>query len=363
LRDLALIAFPVRELFEEKLHDFDLIIFDRYRRGTVLPPNYYQNIASYVKGGGALLVAAGPEFAQPDGLFNTALSDLLPLAPSGRVFEDPFLPQLTELGRRHPVTAGLPGGDSVPPHWGRWLRAIGAWPRGRGTVVLETPDGRPLVVLDRVGEGRVAQVMSDTIWLWGRGWDGGGPQAELTRRLAHWLMKEPELEEEQLSAEAHDGRLVVRRRSLSTGEKDVTVTAPDGTEHALHLTPAADGMASGSEPIDQAGLWRVSDGERTALAGAGQINPREMSDLRATPEKLRPLIAATGGGWKWIEDGIPDIRQVGTGRPAAGASWLGLRANDDRTVTAVRDIPLIPAPLLLLLSFGGLLLAWWREGK
>ena len=34
--------------------------------------------------------------------------------------------------------------------------------------------GRPLLAVDRVGEGRVAQLMSDHIWLWARGFDGGG---------------------------------------------------------------------------------------------------------------------------------------------------------------------------------------------
>ncbi|MDR3437213.1 hypothetical protein [Telmatospirillum sp.] len=363
LRDLALIAFPVRELFEEKLHDFDLVIFDRYRRRSILPPAYYQNIANYVKGGGALLVAAGPEFTMPDTPYNTALADILPVAPSGRVVEEPFLPRLTDVGRRHPVTAGLAGSETDPPHWGQWLRVIAGDVKGQATPLLQTADGLPLLVLDRVGEGRVAQLMSDTIWLWGRGWDGGGPQAELTRRLAHWLMKEPELEEEQLTAEIRGSRLFVGRRSLAKGDADVTITAPDGSEHGLHLAAGDDGRAVGEETIDQPGLWRVTDGQKIALAGAGALNPVEMADLRATPDKVKPIVEATGGGWRWIDDGLPDLRSVPLERPAAGSSWFGFRANDDRLVTAVRDIALIPGPLLLILAFGGLVLVWWREGK
>lgn len=363
LRDLALIAFPVRELFEEKLHDFDLIILDRYRRRSVLPPVYYQNIATYVRDGGALLVAAGPEFVLPDSPFNTALADVLPAAPRGRMEEDPFLPTLTDVGHRHPVTAGLPGAEADPPHWGRWMRAIASEVRGHGTTLLQTPSGLPLVVLDRVGEGRVAQVMSDTVWLWGRGWDGGGPQAELTRRLAHWLMREPELEEEQLGAEIRGGRLFVERRSLTPGDADVTVTAPDGATRTLHLTAGTQGRESGADTVDQPGLWRVSDGTHVALAGAGALNPVEMSDLRATPDKVKPVLEASGGGWRWIDDGLPEIRFVGADRAASGSDWFGLRANDDKVVTAVRDSALIPGPLLLILALGGLALAWWREGR
>lgn len=363
LKELALISFPVRELFEEKLHDFDLIILDRYRRRSVLPPAYYQNIADYVKNGGALLMAVGPEFTKADTPYATALSEVLPAAPNGQMVEAPFLPEVTDIGRRHPVTADLPGADTNPPHWGRWMRVIGSDAGSRGTPVLEGPDGLPLLVLDRVGEGRVAELMSDTIWLWARGWEGGGPQAELLRRLAHWLMKEPELEEEQLTAEIRGDRLLVQRRSLAKGDVDATITGPDGAEKKLRLTDQGDGRATAEMTVDQSGLWRVGDGRRVALAAAGALNPVEMAELRATPDKLKPVVEATGGGLRWIVDGLPEFRRVRPDAAAAGSGWFGFKSNNDRIVTAVRDIPLIPGLALLLLAFGGLVFAWWREGK
>jgi hypothetical protein len=363
LRELALISFPVRELFEEKLHGFDLIIFDRYKRRTVLPPAYYRNIADYVKGGGALLMAVGPEFAGADTPYNTALSEILPAAPTGQVVERVFRPQVTDVGRRHPVTAGLPGSDGESPTWGPWVRVIASRMKGTGTVVMDGPDGLPLLVLDRVGEGRVAELMSDTAWLWTRGWQGGGPQAELLRRLAHWLMKEPELEEDQLTAEVRGDRLVVQRRSMSADKVDAQVTAPDGTVTSLPLADQGDGRATGDMAVQQAGLWRVGDGRHVALAAVGNLNPIEMAELRATPDKLKPAVDASGGGLRWIVDGLPEVRRTYTTGSAAGPGWFGFRANNDRTITAVRDVPLIPAPLLLLLVFGGLMLTWWREGR
>ncbi|HVI50031.1 MAG TPA: hypothetical protein VM661_02350 [Candidatus Sulfotelmatobacter sp.] len=359
LRELALISFPVRELFEEKLHDFDLIIFDRYRRRTVLPPSYYENIAQYVRGGGALLMAVGPEFAGPDTPYATALADVLPLAPSGEIAEQPFRPAITALGRRHPVTSDLSGSD----HWGRWARVIGSQSKGRGDIVMQDDKGQPLLVLDRVGEGRVAELMSDTIWLWSRGWDGGGPQAELLRRLAHWLMKEPELEETQLSAEIRDGSLFVQRRSLQPNDQDVTVTAPDGNQRKVSMAGQNDGRFTGKLPLDQPGLWRVSDGTHVALAASGPLNPVEMSELKATPDKLKPLAADSGGSIRWIDDGLPGLRRVSPDAAKSGPGWLGLQSNGQKQVTAVRDSALLPPPLLLLLGFGGLVLAWWREGK
>jgi hypothetical protein len=363
LRDLALIAFPVRELFEEKLHGFDLIILDRFRLRALLPANYYRNIADYVRGGGALLLAAGPEFSGGDSPFVSTLSSVLPAAPTGHDLEQFFVPQLTELGRRHPVTSGLPGAETDPPQWGPWARIIGSTVNAHGTVLMTGSDGTPLLVLDHVGDGRVAELLTDTAWLWSRGYQGGGPQAELLRRLAHWMMKEPELEEEQLNAELHGDALEVQRRSLTPGDATVTVTAPDGTESKLTLADTGTGAAAGRLTVSQDGLWRVSDGKHVALAAAGSLAPIELADLRATGDKLAPVVAANGGGLSWIVDGMPEIRRVDPGSTAAGNHWIGMRANRDRVVTALRDSPLIPAPLLLLLGLGGLVLAWWREGR
>ena len=327
LKELSLIVFPVQELFETKLADFDLVVFDRYVVRGLLPTPYYARIAEYVRQGGALLVAIGPEFAGGQSLFRTPLGDVLPIRPTDRVFEQAFRPRITDVGQRHPISSGLPGetvaGDadlaepSSGPTWGRWFRLIEGEAQ-KGTTLMTGIEGRPLLVVDRVGEGRVAQLMSDHIWLWARGLEGGGPHVEILRRLAHWLMKEPELEEEHLQGRVIDGRLLVERRSLSPGNVDVTVTDPSGHSRGLTLEDGHDGLARGEVKAEEAGLWRISDGVRTAFAAAGRIDPPELTDFRATPERLSPLIELTGGGTAWIEDGIPEFRRTPAGRDAAG---------------------------------------------
>ena len=228
LNELALITFPVRELFEVKLNQFDLVIFDRYRRRGVLPVSYYANIAEYVKKGGGLLLAAGPPDATSLSAFQTPLGEILPAQPTGQVIESGYRPALTGAGKRHPVTAELSGAPEGSEKWGRWFRQIEATVAKGGTVLMEGPGKRPLLILNREGEGRVAVLLSDQIWLWARGFEGGGPEAELLRRISHWLMKEPELEENDLRATVRGNRLEVVRRSLDTGKKSVTVTAPSG---------------------------------------------------------------------------------------------------------------------------------------
>lgn len=365
IRELSLIAFPIRELFELKVDEFDLIIFDRYRRRGVLPNAYLENVVNYVRKGGALLEAAGPTFGTPNSLYRSPLGQILPTEPTGEIHEQGFKPRVTEQGLRHPVTADLPGQgkDGKDPSWGRWFRHVEAR-TVQGVPVMSGVGEEPLLVLGRVGEGRVAQLLSDHMWLWTRGFEGGGPQGELLRRLAYWLMKEPDLEENDLRASIEGDRLVVMRRSLEPDDRPVRVTGPDGVPRELRLEPDTGGRYTGAMPVTEPGLYRVTDGERTALAAAGALNPVEMSDVRTTEEKLAPVVEATGGGTFWIGDGaLPDLRRVQPGRSAAGRNWIGFRANGDYVVTGVSETPLLPALAALLLALGTLLAAWRREGK
>jgi hypothetical protein len=364
IRELSLIAFPIRELFDVRLSDFDLIIFDRYSRRGVIPQAYIQNVVNYVRKGGAFLEATGPSFGTPMSLFRTPLGEILPTEPSGTVEEEGFKPELTTQGWRHPVTADLPGAGQPggSPNWGRWFRQVDARVH-RGTTLMTGDHGQPLLVLDHSGQGRVAQLLSDQMWLWARGFEGGGPQAELLRRLAYWLMKEPDLEENDLRAAIDGDRLVVTRQSLESDDKPVTVTAPDGSTSSLPLTQEHGGRSTGMLAVSQMGLYRVTDGTRTALAAAGPLNPIEFADVRATPDKLAPLVTASGGGSYWLINGIPEVRRVAAGRATAGRSWLGLRENEDYTVTGFSETPLLPGIAALLLAVGALIAAWRREGR
>ena len=366
IRELSLIAFPIRELFDVKIDEFDLIIFDRYRRRTILPAPYLENIARYVRKGGALLEAAGPTFGTPLGLYRSPLGAVLPAEPTGNVFEEGFLPRVTDVGHRHPVTDELPGDAAdgkSPPKWGRWFRHVEADPH-RGVSVMSGYADKPLLVLDREGEGRVAQLLSDEMWLWTRGFEGGGPQAELLRRVVYWLMKEPDLEENDLRASVAGNRLTVTRQSLEKDERPVQVTGPDGVTQTLTLTPQGGGRSGASLAVAESGLYRVTDGSRTALAAAGALNPIELADVRTTDEKVAADVGATGGGAYWVGPGaIPDLRRVGADRSAAGRTWLGLRQNSDYVVTGVSEIPLLPGILALILALGAFFLAWRREGR
>tara|TARA_R110000824_G_scaffold390760_7_gene587717 strand:- start:18975 stop:21092 length:2118 start_codon:yes stop_codon:yes gene_type:complete len=370
--ELSLIAFPTRELFVDKLDEFDLIIFDRYKRQNVLPLSYLSNVADFVENGGAVLDAAGPSFASPFSLYRTPLAAILPAQPTGEITIGAFRPELTSAGRRHPVTAGLPDagtltGDNkyTPPTWGSWFRTINTV-NDRGEVIMATPSGNPLLVLDHAGKGRVAQLLSDQFWLWSRGYEGGGPQSELLRRVGHWLMKEPDLEEENLAASISGTTLTLKRRTMGDTVPDITITSPTGKISMAKPELVAPGRFEAHVEAREQGLYRASQGDLTAVAAAGPLNPVEFADVRATTSRLAPVTSATGGGTFWIgKDAAdtPDIRAVREGKDAAGSGWLGLQHNDQYVVRAVRRVPLLVGPIALLLILGALALAWRREGR
>ncbi len=379
LNELALIAFPVRELFQVKIKEFDLIILDRFANRSTLPPVYLRNIADYVREGGALLMSAGPEFASAFSLAASPLATVLPArpAPGGNALvEDAFRPEVTALGARHPVTENLPGWKAgAPPSWGRWYRRIEP-ANLRGDVILAAPtpgggEPAPLLTLEHIGEGRAALLLSDHIWLWSRGHDGGGPQGELLRRIAHWLMKEPELEETALLARIERGQLTVERRTTEDAPPlPLTVTDPDGAASRLAPEPVRPGRSVGTMPAAAPGVWSVSDGVRTAYAAAGAANPVEMADMRATATLLAPQVKATGGSTQWLDGmapilangGAPNLRRTEPNREASGTGWIGLQRRHDHVVTGISASPLLPSWLALPLILGLALLAWRREG-
>ena len=365
-RDLNLIAFPHRELFLDKLSEFDVVIFDRYTARGVLQSYAFERLARYVEDGGALLVASGPEFWGRSGLAaQRNLAPILPVLPEGPAVEGAFAPQISEVGARHPVTSGLSAEG-----WGRWLRVVPTAMRS-GVSVLETPDGTPLLVLDRVGEGRVAMLNSDHVWLWARGFDGGGPHRELLRRLANWLMAEPSLEEEALRARADTGGAVrVERRTLEAAPSAVAAEGPDGRVAEVPLTEAAPGLFTGTVPVAGDGLLRLrtqtADGRTLyALAARGEARPPERDAVRTDPEPTRALAEASGGGRAVLgpQVRLPSLRRVAAGRRSAGEDWLGLPRRDASRVTSIAASPLLPRWAWLLLTLGGVVAAWWAEGR
>lgn len=366
IRELALIAFPTAELFGRKITDFDLIVFDRYSNMGLLPPAYFDNIVRYVRNGGAMAIVAGPNFSQPDGLYYTPIGKVMPARPTGDVIETPFRAALSDIGKRHPVTRDLPGASAEPPAWSQWFRQEQAV-FTRGASVLSGVGGAPLLVLSREEKGRVALLLTDQSWLWARGFEGGGPYVDLMRRTAHWLMKEPELEEEALRATARGREIAVERQTLGDSAGPVHIVSPSGKESDVALAAAGPGLFREAVRAKELGLYRLSQGGLTALVNVGPENPLEYREVVSTTEKLRPLAEASGGSARRIgaKDGAISMPRIVAMRDSpvyAGADYIGVRRTGSSLARGVRLEPLAVGLFGLLALLGALIAAWAYEG-
>ncbi|UFX43723.1 hypothetical protein HAP47_0031570 [Bradyrhizobium sp. 41S5] len=365
INELSLIAFPTRELFQQKINEFQLIIFDRYARQGVLPIAYFDNIARYVRSGGAVLVSAGPDYASTTSIWRTPLDAVLPAEPVG-VTEKPFYAHLSDAGKRHPVTRGLEGSNAEPPHWSRFFRTVDT----RNAInppVMTGADGKPLLLLSRFGEGRVALLLSDQIWLWARGYEGGGPHLDLLRRVSHWLMKQPDLDEEALRMQVQGKNLAVVRQTMADTVAPVTVTSPSGATHELTLAAGDPGEWRATLPASELGLWQATDGTLKALINVGPTNPKEFSEVTSTTDMLKPLAQATGGDARRIVDGssldMPRIVPVRASTIFRGDGWLGVKMRDASVVKGVGVLPMFAGLVGLLLLLGAFAATWLREGR
>jgi hypothetical protein len=189
------------------------------------------------------------------------------------------------------------------------------------------------------------------------------------RRFAHWLMKEPELEEEALTGRHEQGRVVVERRTMSDESAPVTVTAPSGRETTVELKEVSPGLFQAGVDVTEAGIHRLSDGKLSSVAAVGNADSLETLDLHASAERLDPAVRETRGGTAWLagqDDGeaasLPQLVKVRPGRAMAGPGWLGLQSNEAYTVRAIEELPLFGLLLSLALLLGLLVATWYREG-
>ncbi|MFY9953294.1 hypothetical protein [Bradyrhizobium sp.] len=365
INELSLIAFPTRELFQQRINDFQLIIFDRYARQGVLPIAYFDNIARYVRAGGAVLVSAGPDYASTTSIWRTPLDSVLPAEPVG-VTEKPYYAHLSDAGKRHPVTRGLEGAATEPPHWSRFFRTVDT-KNAINPPVMTGADGKPLLLLSRFGEGRVALLLSDQIWLWARGYEGGGPHLDLLRRMSHWLMKQPDLDEEALRMQVQGRDLAVVRQTMADSVAPVTVTSPSGATRELTLSEGEPGEWRATMPANELGLWQATDGTLKALINVGPTNPKEFSEVTSTPDTLKPLAQATGGDARRVVDGssvdLPRIVAVRASSVFHGDGWMGVKMRDASVIKGVGVLPMFAGLIGLLLLLGGFAATWLREGR
>jgi hypothetical protein len=347
-QELALIPFPVDELFSKKIRQFDLIVLDGVQRQAVLASMYLQNIVDYTQNGGALLVVSGAEYARPQNLYESVLGEILPVAPATARESQLLKPVLTDKGKTHPVSSIFSNDQ-----WGRWTGGVNA-AQTTGDVLLETPQKQPLLVLRQLEQGgRVAQILTDSIWLWQRGFEGGGPYQALLQRTAHWLMKEPDLETGKLTLSIDKEVLTVQQDDTAV-QPTATLTLPDGTMQLLAFVKTATGYQA-THTLTQIGIYSVQQGTQLLPFSHGVVE-QEMAALQVDDTKPALL-----GDTVFAVDSHPAV-DVAASKPVSLLTpqlWLKDRAAYQ--VTGREQHPFLPVAVLVLIALGGVIGGWFKK--
>ena len=231
---------------------------------------------------------------------------------------------------------------------------------------MKGAEGKPLLVLGE--RGRVARRRSSPITFGsGRAAMRAAALTRPLRRLAHRLMKEPDLEEEMLKATSRGQTLNLERRSIKDDIEPATVTAPSGKEETLTLDKAEPELRRKSMIAGEQGVYRISSGKLASVVTVGNANAKELSAATATDAALSPILNETGGGSFWLgrnqadASPLPRIVMVRGGHVMHGADWLGLHKRDayhSRGAT----VPAFTGFLALALLLGMMAITWFREG-
>ncbi len=345
--EMALIAFPVDELFQKKIDDFDLIILDKYVNYHLLNKRYFNNIASFVRKGGALLFAMDSSRIEPY-IFNTDLADILPIennVPMQKVLANPYFPRMTQEGKKHPVTANI----KIANTGVKWHGQI-ATSQNSGNVLMNGFSNNPLLITDKVGEGRVAVLTSDNIWLWSKFFDTNIVYTDLLRNLAHWLMKEPELEEGFIKTEMQGDRMKVSQRALGSKEMSLTIVKPDNSSEIVKLRDQEKGWNYYELEVDKNGLYSFFNDKGRSFVSVGSKNTKELSDIVATDLKLKHIVGDTRGKLSWYNKG--DTLSV---------DKIKISKKSAYSVESIESASLFPPWLVLALIFIALLYVWRKE--
>ncbi len=384
--EMSLIPFPYKEIFEDQLNSFDLLIFDNFNYKPYWVEPYLPGVRAYVENGGALAMIGGDLSFASGKYGESALRDVLPVDLTGIPEDGPaafttdtFKPRLTAAGRLHPVTAlsldersNQARWASLPPLTGL-NRVAGLRPGAHALLVHpseKSADGKPAPVLAvaDVGRGRTLALLTDSAWASGFQAAGNGDDGRAFQRFwenaIRWLVHDPSLTLLHIDldkVEYHHGQTPsVRVRTLHTdytpaGAVDVEVDLRPAESsgntpplRTLKVTTGRDGEAefelAGLDPGAYRLVGRATlDGRATTEQATFVIRPEghELDDVVAREGVLREIAEASGGEFR--DGSLGDPRVLPPRKVRVGS---------------LRTIDLWSNPLLLLLAVGLLATEW-----
>jgi uncharacterized membrane protein len=305
--------------------------------------------------GGGLLVLGARGF-QRHGLSDTALEDVLPLDVTDRGGPGPAVVQaaaspgrnrvvLTPAGESHPVMQLAGDSETNDRRWAAVPALASISPLGSakpGANVLAVTGGpggapRPLVAVQRFGEGRSMVFTGEASWRWRMMLPTTDQSYErFWRQAVRWLAQNaPEAVSLTLPAAPAPGDgipIVIGARDAGYAPRadavvEVRVTSPTGRVETVQATPVAaeGGQFRAAVRAGETGVYRVAATARRGQSALGTsagsmlvggVDP-EMTDPRLNDDMLQRVTRASGGAVIAAGDTSALLSRLDAGVPSA----------------------------------------------
>ncbi len=368
MKELSLIPFPVRELFEKKIKNFNLVIFDNFKGKNILTPLYFQNLIKFVESGGAILEITGPSYNSRSSLFRTEIGRVLPGIPSGKSLRGEFKPILTKLGTKHPITRSL---FEDYQEYGKWYEMNQVTIDEEDTSILMTGiQNNPLLAIKNIDKGRIAQIYSHHIWLWKNISSEKGPYKKLIRNLAHWLMQEPKLEADRLEISNDDKFIYIDKKNfknIGSYEDSVVVIGPEGNKSKIKLLKIDQENSKAKFRYNKDGYYLLFNKSLVKKFMTPDFSSRELTDIHLNEFflnqiKISGLLTKIIKTYDGSDLNIEKINKKEIDKKDFKRN-LYLPFNYEFRVNEIKNINLYNRNLLVILIIILLIYLWKKESK
>ena len=365
VKELSLIPFPTQELFAADISKFNLIIFDQYGLQGILPPKYLDNISKFVLSGGALLDIVGKKHLTKDSLINSPIKQILPTIPLENISNKMFKPELTKVGKLHPITNKLKNNYQEKP-WGEWTNYTRSQLTS-GKVLLHHKSD-PLLAVDYVGKGRVVQILSSDSWVWQKSLDNKGPLIELIRNIIQWLLKNPKLEENFINLNTENNIIKIKLNSISSGDISAKIVTPSKEAIKLKLKDTGNGIFEGEFTSLERGKFQIIWKDKTKYFIIDDMNNKEVKEITSTDYKIKSFVEKNNTFTKnfnivWKNQSTLKVLKIYNNKILGGKNWIGIVEKKVPKIYENSKQKLFNWYTIFMFLVFLVFLSWYKEGR
>ena len=300
-----------------------------------------------------------------DSLINSPIKQILPTTPLENVSNKRFRPELTGVGKRHPITNKIKNNYTEKP-WGEWTNYTRSQLTS-GKVLLHYAND-PLLAVDNVGKGRVVQILSSDSWIWQKSLNDKGPLIELIRNIIQWLLKNPKLEENFINLNKENELIKISLNSISSGDINAKIVTPSKKAISLRLKDNGNGIFEGKFSSLERGKFQIIWKDKTKYFIINDINNKEIEEIISTDNKIKSYSEKNNTYTKNFnivckEQSSPKIVRIYNNKILSGKNWIGVLEKNAAKMSENSKQKLFNWYIIFTFLVFLIFISWYKEGR